>query len=95
MVSNIMVIIVALTAVASFIIPNYEMGSAIRIIRFPMMLLASLYGFVGIVVGLSIILAHFMSLESLGMAWQSVRTVKIFGMAGFFIRFPWSLQSTG
>lgn len=33
-VSNIMVIVVAVTAIASFIIPNYEMGSAIRIVRF-------------------------------------------------------------
>ena len=37
-VSNIMVIVVALTAIASFIIPNYDMGAAIRMLRFPMMI---------------------------------------------------------
>lgn len=70
-VSNIMVIIVALTAIASFIIPNYDMGSAIRLVRFPMMLLASLFGFVGIAVGLMILLAHFIELESLGTPYGS------------------------
>lgn len=70
-VSNIMVIVVALTAIASFIMPNYEMGSAVRIIRFPMMILASLFGFVGIVVGMMILLAQFISLESLGMPYGS------------------------
>lgn len=63
-VSNIMVIVVALTAIASFIIPSYEMGAAIRILRFPMMLAASFFGFVGLVVGLMTLIAHFKMITS-------------------------------
>ena len=93
-VSNIMVIVVALTAIASFIIPNYEMGSAIRIVRFPMMILASLFGFVGIIVGLMILLSHFIGLESLGMPYGSpVAPLRIPDWKDLFIRFPqWSLD---
>jgi spore germination protein len=93
-VSNIMVIIVALTAVASFIIPNYEMSSAIRIVRFPMMILASLFGFVGIIVGLMILLAHFIALESLGMPYGSpIAPLRFPDWKDVFIRFPqWSIE---
>lgn len=40
-VSNIMVIIVAITAISSFIIPDYDMSSSLRLLRFPMMFLAA------------------------------------------------------
>lgn len=93
-VSNIMVIVVALTAVASFIIPNYEMGSAIRIVRFPMMVLASLFGFVGLTVGLMILLAHFITLESLGTPYGSpISPLRFSDWKDAFIRFPqWSID---
>ncbi|PFE15281.1 spore germination protein [Bacillus cereus] len=77
-VSNMMIIIVASTAIASFIIPNYDMGSAIRLIRFPMMLLASLFGIVGIVIGLMTLIGHLLSLESLGIPYsQASNSFKI------------------
>ncbi len=93
-VSNIMVIIVALTAIASFIIPNYDMGSAIRIVRFPMMILASLFGFVGLTVGLMILLAHFIVLESLGTPYGSpLAPLRFPDWKDVFIRFPqWSID---
>lgn len=70
-VSNIMVVIVSFTAISSFIIPNHDMGAAIRLIRFPMMLLAYLYGIVGIVVGMMILLAHLISMKSMGVPYGS------------------------
>jgi spore germination protein len=93
-VSNIMVIVVALTAVASFIIPAYQMGSAIRIVRFPMMILASLFGFVGITVGLMILLGHFIALESLGNPYSSpIAPLRIPDWKDVFIRFPhWAMN---
>nr|WP_233568087.1 spore germination protein [Cohnella faecalis] len=42
--SPIMVIVVALTGIASFAIPHYEIAIAIRILRFPLMLAATLLG---------------------------------------------------
>ncbi|WP_429824068.1 spore germination protein [Brevibacillus laterosporus] len=57
-VSNIMVIVVSITAIASFIIPYYDMSSTIRLLRFPMMMLAYFFGYVGIIMGLMIMFIH-------------------------------------
>ncbi|MGG0176540.1 spore germination protein [Gottfriedia acidiceleris] len=63
-VSNIMVIVVALTAISSFIIPNYDMASSLRILRFPIMIMASFFGIIGIVSSTMIILGHGLKLSS-------------------------------
>ncbi|PFH90533.1 spore germination protein [Bacillus sp. AFS088145] len=63
-VSNIMVIVVALTAISSFIIPNYDMASSLRILRFPIMIMASLFGIIGIIASTMIIIAHGLKLSS-------------------------------
>nr|WP_088327634.1 spore germination protein [Bacillus cereus] len=93
-VSNIMIIIVAVTTIASSIVPNYEMGLAIRLLRFPMMLLASLFGMVGIIIGWMTIIAHLVSLESLGTPYGSpLSPFHISGMKDTFVRFPlWSMK---
>jgi len=64
LVSNAMIIVVALTAVASFVVPSHEMSGSVRMLRFPVMIAASLFGFIGIVYSLLIVLIHLCSLES-------------------------------
>jgi len=92
-VSNIMVVIVALTAIASFIIPNPDMSEAIRILRFPIMVIASLFGLVGIVIGLMIIVIHLVSLESLKTPFGSpFSPVRFRDWKDTVIRFPlWNM----
>jgi spore germination protein len=92
-VSNIMVIVVALTAIASFIIPNYDMGAAIRMLRFPMMIAASLFGFIGLTIGLMTLIAHLISLQSLGTPYGSpIAPLRFPDWKDLFIRFPeWSV----
>src|SRR5699024_5275049 len=58
LVSNVVVIVIALTAIMSFTISSYEMGNILRILSFPIMVAASLFGFVGIVASALIILFH-------------------------------------
>lgn len=65
-VSNTMVIVVAITAISSFVIPSNELSTSIRILGFPLMVLASLFGFFGIVIGLMFTLIHMSKLKSLG-----------------------------
>ncbi len=65
-VSNIMIIIVSVTAIASFTVPNYDMSLAVRYLRFPMMLLATWFGIVGLIIGLMTLLAHVLSIRSIG-----------------------------
>lgn len=71
LVSPIMVIVVALTAIASFIIPTYTLGFGLRITRFFLMLTASFLGLYGLSLGLLIILGHLATLESFGVSYLS------------------------
>lgn len=71
LVSNIMIIVVAVTAISSFVVPSNEMGGSVRILRFPMMVLAGLFGFLGIMTGLLLILIHLTRLESFGTPYFS------------------------
>lgn len=93
-VSNIMVIVVAITAISSYIIPNLEMSAGIRLIRFPMMLLASAFGMVGIVCGMSLLVIHILSLSSLGVPYGSpISPLRFSDMKDTFIRLPmWMMK---
>ncbi|CAG7646647.1 Spore germination protein B1 [Paenibacillus solanacearum] len=68
--SNILIIIVALAALSSFITPVYLMGAAIRIMRFPMLLLAGWLGAIGIVMGASFLILHLLRLSTLGHSYM-------------------------
>ncbi|TFB22149.1 spore germination protein [Filobacillus milosensis] len=63
--SNILIIIVALSALASFTVPSYLMGSAIRILRFPLIIMAGLWGFLGIFFSFSFLIIHVLKQKSL------------------------------
>ncbi|MBB3150503.1 hypothetical protein FHS16_000535 [Paenibacillus endophyticus] len=64
--SNILLIIVSLSALASFTTPIFKMSNTIRFLRFPLIVLASLWGGLGIMIGLMLILGHLLRLKSLG-----------------------------
>lgn len=65
LVSNLMVIVVAFTAISSFVVPSVELNTAIRVLRFPFMILASLFGFFGIMIGTFLLIIHLLNLSSL------------------------------
>ncbi|WP_309487676.1 spore germination protein [Bacillus sp. SD075] len=60
LVSTPMVIMVTITGIASFMMPRYIAGIAIRMLRFPMLLLAGTIGLLGIMMGLIAMVTHFM-----------------------------------
>ncbi|AIF42662.1 spore germination protein [Virgibacillus sp. SK37] len=64
--SSILIIIVAMSALASFTSPNYLLGTTLRIIRFPLVILGGLFGLLGIVWGLSFLIIYLLRLTSLG-----------------------------
>ncbi|MDR6549791.1 spore germination protein [Paenibacillus qinlingensis] len=64
--SNILIIIVSLSALSSFATPIFKMANTIRFLRFPLMCLAAAWGGLGIVVGVVILLGHLLRLKSLG-----------------------------
>lgn len=89
-VSPLMVIIVALTAITSFIIPNYSSSITIRMIRYPMLLLAGAFGLAGIFWGLLMLNLHLNSLRSFGVPYLYPVTPAVTSEWGdVFFRAPW------
>ncbi|GAB6890242.1 hypothetical protein JCM14450A_12480 [Geobacillus stearothermophilus] len=70
-VSSAMVIVVSLTAIASFATPAFAIAISARLIRFGLMFLAAMFGFYGIIMGLLIMILHLCSLRSFGMPYMS------------------------
>lgn len=64
--SNILLIFIALAALASFTTPVYRIGNTIRLLRFPFLLFAELWGLMGIVICFCFLLTHLIRLTSLG-----------------------------
>ena len=70
-VSPILIIIVAITAISSFAIPDFSLGFHLRISRFAYTLLGALCGFLGIGIGIFIHLIALCSLKSFGVPYLS------------------------
>jgi len=73
-VSPIMVIIIAITAVSSYTIPSYSLGLATRILRVPFMFAAVTFGSYGVSMGLIALLVYLSSLKSFGIRYLSSLT---------------------
>jgi len=70
-VSPILIVIVAVTAIGSFTIPNYTLALSVRAIRFIYIILGGLFGFFGLVLGFFVHLNHLASLKSFGVPFMS------------------------
>lgn len=70
-VSPIMVIVVAVTAIASFTLPSYSFGIITRILRFFVMLAASVFGLFGVILAFLMICIHVVNLKSFGVPYSS------------------------
>ncbi|MBO2534009.1 MAG: hypothetical protein CW342_14250 [Thermoactinomycetaceae bacterium] len=65
------VIVVALTGIASFTIPRYSLGFAMRVLRFPLLFISGGFGMVGFSLALIALVIHLASLRSFGMPYLS------------------------
>lgn len=94
-ISAVIVIIVSLTAIASFAIPNYSMSNAIRALRFVLMMLSASFGLYGIYMGLIILLLHLSKLKSVGVPYLTPFAPRIAnGNKDTFVRFPlWKMSN--
>ncbi|ARF70269.1 hypothetical protein B7C51_24140 [Paenibacillus larvae subsp. pulvifaciens] len=71
LVSAAMVIVVSITAISNLVFPSINMAIPIRILRFPLMILAASFGLVGIFTGFIALLLHLCSLRSFGVPYMS------------------------
>lgn len=70
-VSAAMLIVVAVTAISSFVLPAFDLALTVRMLRFPMMFLAASFGLFGIIIGVIAIVLHMCSLRSFGIPYMS------------------------
>lgn len=70
-VSPLMIIIVAVTTIATFVIPSYEYSAGFRIVKFGFFILAGFLGLYGITLGIIILLSHLAKLNSFGIPYTS------------------------
>lgn len=94
LVSYTMIIVVSLTAISSFLVPSNEMSAAVRILRFPLMIGAALFGYIGIAFGLIILTIHLCKLESFGSPYFApLAPFRPGDLKDVLIRFPlWALR---
>ncbi|RAP77030.1 spore germination protein [Paenibacillus montanisoli] len=71
LISTPMVIVVALGGISSLMIPRYPVGISVRMLRFPMMILAGMFGLLGIMMGFIGIVLHLCHIHSFGVPYVS------------------------
>lgn len=70
-ISAAIVIIVSITAISSFAIPNYGMANTARIVRFIMIFITSEFGLIGVFLGTIALMLEMCRLKSVGVPYMS------------------------
>ncbi|MFC7320106.1 spore germination protein [Halobacillus campisalis] len=92
--SNVLLIIVALAALASFTTPVYQIGNTIRLIRFPFLIGAQMWGLVGVAMVMMFYIGHLIKLTSIGRPFFApLYPLRFLDLRDAFIRLPFSKQT--
>lgn len=62
-------VIVAITVICTFVIPNYDMALSIRLLRFGMLILTNLFASLGLLLGLQLIIITLIKMDSFGVPY--------------------------
>ena len=69
-ISPVVVIIIALSGIASYTVPDQDMSAAVRVWRFLLVIAAIAAGLYGVVIGLTILIYNMCSIESFGVSYM-------------------------
>lgn len=94
LVSPSMIIIVTITIICNFVIPNYSMTLVIRIIRLFLIILAATFGAFGITLGWTAIIIHLCRLESFSLPYFApLAPTRFRDFKDLFVRAPiWAMK---
>lgn len=70
-VSPVVVVVIALAGIAGYTMPNQDMGAALRVCRFLLVIMAICMGMFGMTVGFALLLHHLAGLESFGVPYMT------------------------
>lgn len=88
-VSSPMVIVVSITGIASYIIPHFELGLALRLLRFPLLIIGGTTGLIGVFITAFIVFGHLVNLKSFGTPYmQPFAPLVLKEWKDVFIRVP-------
>ncbi|WP_027626472.1 spore germination protein [Clostridium lundense] len=65
-------LVVGISVISTFLIPNYEMALTIRILKFPLLVITNFMGILGIILFWFVIIVHLLDLDSFGVPYISV-----------------------
>ncbi|MFF2588788.1 spore germination protein [Peribacillus butanolivorans] len=93
-VSPAMVIIVSITAIASFATPSYSIAISARLVRFLFIICAGVLGFYGMILAFIVLIVHLCSLRSFGVPYMSpLAPLNPEGLGDTFFRRPmWAFK---
>ncbi|WP_373458099.1 spore germination protein [Paenibacillus harenae] len=92
-VSPILVIVVAVTAISSFTIPQYSVGIALRMLRFIAMFCAAAFGLYGVILFFLMLCVHVVKLKSFGVPYASPAVpYRLNDWKDFILRMPLTMM---
>lgn len=97
-ISPMIIIIVALTAICTFAIPDYNLTSAFRLVRYLFIAFAAAFGLYGFAIAMLLVLVHLSSLESFKVPYLAPYNISDQNssrdLKDTILRFPTFMQST-
>jgi hypothetical protein len=96
LINPLLVVIIATTAIASYVMPSYAFSMGLRTLRVPMLLLASIFGLYGVMLGILAVTIHVCSLKSFGESYLGgiLNINLIADWKDSFVRLPQRLLTT-
>ncbi|HEX9062441.1 MAG TPA: spore germination protein, partial [Clostridia bacterium] len=91
-VNPVLIIVVAITGLANFTIPNFGLGFSARLLRFAFIFSGAFLGFYGIAVTAVIATAFLMSIKSFGVPFYSTTSPKVRKSMDAILRWPIWMQ---
>lgn len=93
--SNVLIIIIAIAALASFTTPAFQMSNTIRLIRIPILISAQILGLLGISICMAFFFGHLLRLTSLGCPYlEPIYPFRGRDMKDVLYRLPFHRQTT-
>jgi hypothetical protein len=93
-VSPAMIIVITITIICNFIIPNYSLSLVIRLLRLFLILMSAAFGAFGVTLGWLIIIIHLCRLESFGIPYFApLAPTRFKDFKDLYIRVPiWAMK---
>ncbi|MBH0172552.1 spore germination protein [Fictibacillus sp. 23RED33] len=90
--SSVLIILIGLSTLASYTSAIYKFNNSVRLVKYPIIVLAQFLGLIGIVIGLNFLLAHLLRLTSLGRPYIGFYPFRMNMFKDLWIRLPFSVQ---